>query len=138
MELFEGNSYPVRVGSGHVLYAAGRGDVIVRVPGPSGSSVTHTLEGVLYIPGIQKNLLSVNKSTKKGMTVVFEHGGKTVKYLKNNRLLTVVPHEANQAAKANVTDCSLIKWHERMGHPNFKTLRQMINKSTVLDLKGIL
>lgn len=129
-------------------YAGGRGDILVRVPGPSGSNVTHTLGGVLYIPGIQKNLLSVNKSTKKGITVVFEHGGKTVKYLKNDRLLvsgsiygkslyalefqTVTPCEANEA---NVIDCSMMNWHERLGHPNFKTLRQMVNESTVLDLR---
>lgn len=146
MEIFANKEFPVRVGNGNFVYAHGRGDVQVSAAGPGGELIVHTIQKALYVPDIKKNLLSIGSTTKKGMTVVFEEGGRHVKFQRDGLLVVDGLKHGNGLYKLNLKpvlsceanvalDCSLMAWHERMGHVNFKTLKSMVSKSAVLDLK---
>lgn len=142
-EAYPERSYTVRVGDGALIDAKGRGDVEVYTN--NSEKVIHTLKNVLHVPDIQKNLLSISRSTQKGMKVTFEEGGNSVVFMKDNKItLTGVKHSnlyklnlrPVKVAEANVAISDSIRvWHERLGHVNFKTLKQMRDQKTVDDLK---
>lgn len=133
----------MRVGDGSLIDVRGRGNINVLVKRVDGSVQTHTIADVLYVPKIEKNLISICKSTKKRFKVTFEEGGNRVIFEKNGNLildgvkcnnlyklnLHPVQVEANMAAQD-----SMQIWHERLGHVNYKTLKQMHEKKTVEDL----
>lgn len=68
LTFYADKSYKMRMGNGDVLYAKGRGDVVVRVMHGSNAEVEHVITNVLLVPKLKKNLLSVSKATLKGMS----------------------------------------------------------------------
>jgi len=112
-----------------------------------------TLPGVLHIPGLAKNLISVSKMADAGVKIVFEKGrckmfrgamvlmrgvqygtlykllGKTIIGDCNN---TVVPESSNE--ENNVPEVSrgeAMLWHQRLGHIGEKGLQSLQGKSMV-------
>ena len=76
----------VKIGDGNLLTVAGIGDVDVKVRS-DGSCRKHTICNVWFVPGIKKNLLSIGRTSERGMKVIFETGGKRVLFCKNNQLI---------------------------------------------------
>lgn len=107
--------------------------------------MTHTIKDVLYVPKIEKNLISIRQSTEKGIRVIFEEGGTRVVFLrgdyvildgmKNNNLCRLNVSTITTDKAMVVTTASLKLWHERMGHVNYQMLRKMREKGVVDDLQ---
>lgn len=140
------NTYKVRMGNGEILYAKGRGNVIVKANNGYNSHGQHIIHNVLLVPKLTKNILSVNKSACKGIDVIFRAGGKIVQFMKEGNVLVngklygsglyVLQFQTILQSEANVASTpTLMIWHERLGHPNLVTLKEMITKSTVDNLK---
>ena len=139
-------SHKVKIGDGNLLTVVGIGDVDVKVRNSNGSYCKHTICNVWFVPGIKKNLLSIGRASERGMRVIFEAGGERVLFYKNNQLIVGDFRENDKLYKLSfmpvnkiVDSCvaitnTLMEWHERLGHVNFQTLRQMISNSCVNDL----
>jgi len=92
-----------------------------------------TLENVLCVPKVKKNLYSIGTATNKNLKVVFKENK-----LEIFRLLAVGIKQVNYCYKmlfkivrncrANVSVSNpVMLWHERLGHVNFQTLKKMID-----------
>ena len=129
-ELFMGNSSSSKV--------EGRGKVILKMT--SGKELT--LNDVLHVPDICKNLVSGSLLSKNGFKLVFVSDkfvltknemfvGKD--YLSDGffkmNVMTVVPKSINNNkidSSAYLLESSNI-WHGRLGHVNYDTLRRLIH-----------
>lgn len=100
------------------------------------------LENVLYVPKIRKNLFSVGVCTSKNIDVLFK--GDSVVLMSNREVVAEGVKQENKiyrmfcktkAAKpceeASLAACDLQKWHERLGHVNQRTLREMAEQGIV-------
>lgn len=138
------NTYTVRVGDGTHINARGR-DIDVKMNYADGTTAVYTMTNVLYVPKLRKNLLSIIKTTDRGIKVAFLEGGNRVLFEKNQQLvvdgvrsdnlyrLNIKPLHAAEAQL--VTSNSLKLWHERLGHVNYQTLKQMRDRETGEDLQ---
>lgn len=147
LNMFNNNNNKVRVGDGGLLTAVGIGDIDIKVANSDGSHSIHTICNVWYVPGIKRNLLSIGRSSERGMRVIFVEGGRKVLFYRNNKFivdgvrkddklyrLNLLPVIKSAEANAAIGN-SLMDWHEKLGHVNFQTLRKMISISCVNDLK---
>lgn len=103
------------------------------------------LHGVLHVPNLRRNLFSEGMITRKGYSIVKKdsnaliyNGDEVVMCakMKLNNLYeldieTVVPDTCNLVQK-NKSDIK--KWHERLGHLNFKEIRKMSMNNIVEGL----
>jgi transposase InsO family protein len=100
------------------------------------------IENVLYVPEMKKNLFSVGMCTTRGLEVLFK--GDYVNIHGDNELLAFGVKQENEIYRmvfrvknarsniqANASTSDLRVWHERLGHLNFRTLREMVNKNLV-------
>ena len=137
--LFERDTFSVRLGDGYILHARGRGDVEVKVLTPGVSDPNFIIKDVLYIPNLDKNLLSTTKTAQKGCSVTIQEGGNRIIFVKNNKIILdgsrtndllklnlnpIFTKQCKQAQLNAVCNATLTIWHERMGHLNFKSLRK--------------
>ena len=130
-QLFMGNSSSSKI--------EGQGKVVLKMT--SGKELT--LNDVLHVPEIRKNLVSGSLLSKKGFKLVFfsdnfiltKNGMYVGKGYMSNELfkmnvMTVVPHIKN-INKKNTSYAYMLEssnvWHGRLGHVNYDTLRRLIN-----------
>ena len=130
-QLFMGNSSSSKV--------EGQGKVVLKMT----SSKEFTLNDVLHVPEIRKNLVSGSLLSKKGFKLVFvsdnfiltKNGMCVGKgYMSNGlfkmNVMTVVPPIKN-INKKNTSSAYMLEssnvWHGRLGHVNYDTLRRLIN-----------
>ena len=130
-KIFMGNSSSSKV--------EGQGKVVLKMT--SGKELT--LNDVLHVPEIRKNLVSGSLLSKKGFKLVFVsdnfiltknrmYVGKG--YMSNGlfkmNVMTVVPPIKNinnkNTSSAYMLESSNV-WHGRLGHVNYDTLRRLIN-----------
>lgn len=69
----------VTVANGKELEAQGVGECLFKTKTSDGDINEIRLEKVLYVPELESNLISVNKITSKGCTVIFENNKCLVK-----------------------------------------------------------
>lgn len=92
-----------------------------------------TINNVLYVPGLEFNLLSVSKLEANGFKVIFEN--RKGKILKDSQVYAVA-HRSHQVYELEVlsqtTIASLAQvkedgeiWHERYGHIGFNYLKKV-------------
>ena len=145
-QLFMGNSSSSKV--------EGQGKVVLKMT--SGKELT--LNDVLHVLEIPKNLVSISLLSKKGFKLVFvsnnfiltKNGMYVGKgYMSNGlfkiNVMTVVPLTKN-INKTNTSSAYMLEssnvWHGRLGHVNYDTLRRLINMECLpkfkLDPSGIL
>lgn len=133
-------SFPITVGNNEVIYAQGKGTVDVK--SLSGGDIT--LTNVLYVPKLGRNLLSLGAATKMQVNVKF--GKDVIEMSKNSRRLATghrLPNnlyemdfiQVNNAANTSVQEATLQVWHERLGHVNYGSVRQLANSSAVEGMK---
>ena len=130
-QLFRGNSSSSKV--------EGQGKVVLKMA--SGKELT--LNDVLHVPEIRKNLVSGSLLSKKGFKLVFvsdnfiltKNGMYVGKVYMSNELfkmnvMTVIPPIKN-IDKKNTSSAYMLEysnvWHGRLGHVNYDTLRRLIN-----------
>ncbi|KAH9746354.1 CCHC-type domain-containing protein [Citrus sinensis] len=139
-KLFMGNSATSEIES--------QGKVILKMT--SGKELT--LNNVLYVPEIRKNLVSGSLLNKHGFRMVFEsdrvvlskNGMYVGKGYVDDRLfklnvMTLKPTINNKATSSAYLLESSNLWHGRLGHVNFNSLRKLINMKHIpnfqIDLK---
>ncbi|KAG8485239.1 hypothetical protein CXB51_021138 [Gossypium anomalum] len=121
----------VKIGDGHCIQAEGIGDVIICTP--SGNKL---IPNVLFVPEIDRNLLSIAQLLEKGYTVVFKGKECQISYQKGSILMTVPMSDKSfivdwnkdleSAYAASIEESKL--WHQRLGHANYRPMARMINK----------
>ena len=138
-QLFMGNSSYSKV--------EGQGKVVLKMT--SGKELT--LNDVLHVPEIRKNLVSGSLLSKKGFKLVFvsnnfilsKNGMYVGKgYMSNGlfkmNVMTVVPLikniNKNSTSFAYMLESSNV-WHGRLGHVNYDTLRRLINMECLPNFK---
>lgn len=95
-----------------------------------------TIENVLYVPKLKKNLFSVGATTNKNLKAIF---CKDKMEIYSDRLVAVGIKQSNHCYKmlfktvtettANVSTVdSALPWHERLGHINFQALKEMADQ----------
>src|SRR5579871_4424427 len=130
------------------LHGIGIGMIEVTVEGAGGEHVKVTLENVLYVPGIESNLLSGNALIKRGFEVsmhptkgtnILRDGeviAKTVSYGGLTRLKTIDNEIAAYKARGKEATKPPQKlpygvWHRRFAHLgawNLKRVEQMVDR----------
>lgn len=107
------------------------------------SGKTLTLQNVLHVPSVRKNLISGSLLVQAGYKIVLE--ANKVVITKNDVFIgkgfifdglfkmNVIPKCLNNKSPSstilNVESCDV--WHGRLGHVNFGTLRRMINLNLI-------
>ena len=107
------------------------------------SSKELTLNDVLHVPEIRKNLVSGSLLSKKGFKLVFVSDNFILTknemcvgkgYMSNGlfkmNIMSIVPPIKN-INKKNMSSAYMLEssnvWHGRLGHVNYDTLRRLIN-----------
>ena len=126
----------VLMGDDSVLQAIGRGSILVDTK-VGGCTKRLRFKDVLYVPKLQSNLLSVSKIVEGGLNVQFGALGCSVKTQNGEtqaiasqdgklfrlRCKTVIRGERAQVATS--TKDGLVLWHQRMGHLNVQSLKNL-------------
>ncbi|PHT41242.1 hypothetical protein CQW23_20096 [Capsicum baccatum] len=96
-----------------------------------------TLNNVLYVPELRRNLISVSLLDKNGFKCVTVSGKIVVSkgemyvgkgYLEEGLYkMNIMTVEMNKHSNSSYLLESYNLWHERLGHVNYKTLRKLIN-----------
>lgn len=141
---YDENTYTVKVCNGTQIDVRGRGDVDISVMYANGTSKVFTITNVLFVPELSKNLLSIMKTTERGVEVTFKEGGQRVIFKKDNKLimdgvkcdnLYKLEIRPISVSESHVVISDSVKlWHERLGHVNYSTLKQMRDNKVVNDL----
>ena len=130
------SSHLVELGDKSVIEAHGEGQITCKlgIDGNfSGESVN--LHGVLFVPTLGKNLLSVPNLAKYGVSVMFERA--SCEFLRENRIIgrTTLSSESmyhlpvsvcTESAMVALTKDSMDIWHARLGHLNREDLKKFI------------
>ncbi|MCO5612439.1 hypothetical protein L7F22_066706 [Adiantum nelumboides] len=136
------NPVPVFLGDDHRLNAKGVGHMPVTLP----SSTQVLIHGILHIPSLSRNLLSVTAATSKGSSIEFFHdycvihfklpsgGYEVLRLPQKDRLYPILlsptdNQTANPTSFAMTTTLtkasSTLLWHYHLGHINSPTLHRM-------------
>ena len=109
---------PIYLPDGATIPAVGKGDYVF-----GDAPNTHSISGVLHVPDLQQNLLSVTKLYDQGYSVSFTPTGCTVidaagcpaltGYRSNGHYLVPIASEAVLAVQLSPAQL----WHARLGHP---------------------
>ncbi|XXG43377.1 hypothetical protein AAC387_Pa01g3427 [Persea americana] len=121
------------MGNSAISKVEGQGQVVLKMT--SGKELT--LNNVLHVPDIRKNLVSVSLLSKKGFKLVFESDKfvliKYVMYVGKGymsdglckmNVMTIVPNKKNSSAY--MLESSNV-WHGRLSHVNYDALRRLVN-----------
>ena len=102
------------------------------------------LSGVLYVPYLGKNFLSISALDGKGATVSFENvlcilssSGHIVGTARKNNGLYKVKVEPITQANVAMNEQSIPFWHSRMGHVSKDVIRQLPGGKSVTGVKKI-
>jgi len=133
----------VKFANDNTLAAEGVGDVLIMRKDGKRSVISN----VLYIPGMKSNLLSIGQLVEKNYKVSIED--KMMRVLDSNgRLILKAPMSQNRTFKielnvmehkclATATSRDEWIWHYRLGHLNFKDIRDLKRRNMVLGLPEI-
>lgn len=132
------DEFPVKLGNNFELSVKGIGEIQIEC-WINGEWVKSIMTNVWYVPGLRKNLFSEGVVTKNGMKVTKENNRAEI--YEDGLLKAIAVRESNNLYKLLFRTCigeantiaqeSLKTWHDRLGHVNFKTLRNMINKEII-------
>lgn len=133
----------VRFADDRTMKVEGVGKVMIRKKDGSLCYIT----GVLYVPGMKSNLLSIGQLLEKGYRMVLEDKAMKVYdtehnllmkgILSNNRIFKIELGMLLQQCLATAVDKEEWLWHFRYGHLNFGDLNRMQSKAIVKGLPHI-
>lgn len=108
---------------------------------------TFILNGVLYVPELSKNLLSVNAITENQGEVIFsedkvsimKNKTKVLEGTKNEKGLYVVDLNANEENQetsylAETKEEKVINWHRKLGHLNINSMKKLIKEKMTIGI----
>jgi hypothetical protein len=121
----------------------GTGSVSVKTT----SGQTHSINEVLYIPGLRKNLLSVGSIADLGNKIIFDSTGCKIISKKSGQLIAQAKRDAtNGLYRMDFAESSINSvetdsdeeqaklWHQRMAHLNYQYLHYLSQKNLVKGL----
>ncbi|XP_073019283.1 uncharacterized protein [Primulina eburnea] len=131
----------VELRSGHVTYGGGAKG---RIAGKGTLNVDGlpNLHNVLYVEGLNSDLMSISQLCDDGLHVKFDKDNCEVFDNANTRILTGTRSAGNcyQLGEDLVCNHSKVSelnlWHQKLGHANFKTLKNLGKYDAVRDLTG--
>lgn len=139
------NSEPIFLGDNEQCDVEGEGTILIQRY-VNGAWQKASIDNVLYVPRIEKNLFSVGVCTTKGLEVVFKNN--SVKIVDGDEVLATGIKQDNEIYRmlfrkdntkkvneASVATADLRVWHERLGHANCRTVRDLIKKGLVSGVK---
>lgn len=140
MENYVNGDYgKVHLADDKTLKIMGKGDVRVKLP----NGTTWKLQGVRYIPGLKKNLISVGQLDVEGYCTIFSDGewkitkgALVIARGKKNGTLYVTSNLENIIAIADNGGNSNL-WHQRLGHMSEKGMKTLLSKGKLPDLKSV-
>ena len=127
----------IYLGGNRAIEAFGEGKVNLSCYDES-HAVALTLNKVLYVPNLSKNLLSVPAMTQMGADVLFDEGKCIIS--KNERKFTTghlldsklyIVNRDGEAHIASTTSQSLEQWYCRFGHFNYSYIDRLIKGKLV-------
>lgn len=97
----------------------------------NGKKLQITIKDILIVPGLEHNLLSVQKLERNGYRIVFENGIRSIEKdgriaavaELNERQLYVLKLYANE--EIALMSESIEVWHKRLGHLNYESLKRL-------------
>ena len=123
------------MGNSTISTVEGQGKVVFKMT----SRKELTLNNVLYVPEIRKNLVSSSLLNKHGFRIVFESDkvvlsksglyvgkGYVCDGLFKLNVMTIKPNNNKASSSAYLLESSNV-WHGRLGHVNYDTLHRLIN-----------
>jgi hypothetical protein len=128
----------IKFADNRTIPAEGVGDVLIT--GKKGNQALIT--GVLYVPAMKTNLLSMGQLLEKGFIMHLEDRQMEVFDAKHNTILRaplsqnrtfqvkISPNESHCLASVKISDQAWL-WHLRYGHLNFNSLNYMKNNELV-------
>lgn len=132
----------VTIANGEKLRAEGLGEISISIDGQN-----IRMTDVLYVPGLDGNLLSISALNRKGLSVYFHQHG--VDIMQDNAIVATgmskgkmyVLHTSQTALITRDIDDTMAKgditpyqtWHTRMGHPSTQRLRDLHNYASGID-----
>ena len=134
----------VTLGDGSSIETSERGTVKLKLKQVDGTYKDCTLYDVLYVPELSYNLLSITKATELGKTVKFDKS--TCVIISNGDIVG----SATKTGSLYYLNCQMISshqrvntvkegesakvWHQRFGHLNVSSLKQLASKQMVTGL----
>ncbi len=137
----------VFMGDDTILEAIGKGSIKATLQ--VGGQLTHTtITQVLHVPKMKNNLISMSKLISEGFKVEFDKDGCKVNDAREvvvaqarrdkNLYLLNVKVRKDMAHIANSSEESAMLWHERLGHLNMASLKELDAMVDGMNLKEIL
>lgn len=126
--------YPIRVGNGELVYAKGKGTVLV-ISQVKDREFKIRFRNVQYVPDISDKLISIGVADAAGWEIRFGSG--KVAMIDNCGDIAVLGHKVTeQIYKPNVkvpmrasihrSVRTLEEWHRSLGHPSMQTIATMV------------
>ncbi|GJW56811.1 retrovirus-related pol polyprotein from transposon TNT 1-94 [Tanacetum coccineum] len=131
----------VKLGDGRYTRAKGRGTIAINT-----KKGTKYISRVLYVPELERNMLSVPQMIKNGYGVNFKKDSQCVitdSHDSKIAILDMVNYsyylklDVANASAFSVTEDDSMKWDKRNGHFNYRTLKHMNTTKLVRDMPPI-
>lgn len=121
------------------IEAQGKGNVIIKIRNKRNLE----LQNVLYVPEMSTNFISVSRCVENGLSVKFCDKYATIakgdyEVLRAQRKYNLFIFEIEEHKVFQLRDNGLQLWHNRFGHLNYRSLKEMINKELIrgINIKG--
>ena len=138
MKNFKKISKPLCLANNQRTFITGVGEINVQ----NQNGLTQKLVDTFYVPDLKMNLMSVAKIVDSGCKIIFEPRTATILSDKDEVLQVANRHgnlyfieSANLVVESQKS--KIMQWHERLGHLNEFSLRNMSSKGTVRGLDFI-
>ncbi|XP_028230565.1 uncharacterized protein LOC114410848 [Glycine soja] len=144
IDLDTSRSKKVKLADSRTLNVEGVGNILIRRK----DGKTTFIESVLFVPGMQCNLMSVGQLVEKGFSVIMQNDSLKL-FDPNKRLVLRSSLSKNITFQANINvayaKCGTAivakeescLWHLRFGPLNFRSLSQLQSKDKVIGLPNV-
>ncbi|GKD43761.1 retrovirus-related pol polyprotein from transposon TNT 1-94 [Tanacetum coccineum] len=131
----------VKLGDGRYARAKGRGTITINI-----KKGTKYISRVLYVPELDRSMLSVPQMIKNGYGVNFRNDSRCViTDSRNSEIASLdmvndsyyLKFDVANASVFSVTEDDSMKWHKIFGHFNYRTLLHMYTTKSVRDMPSI-
>lgn len=133
----------VWVANGAKARSKGRGSGRIGVVDGAGRKRDVPVEGVLYVPEMKSNLLSVKRLVQKGFVVTFDASG--AKILRGEKVCAVVESAGNlfvlrqtdeSVSMATTSNECIHTWHRRLGHRDCEAIVKLQDLTDGMKLRS--
>lgn len=131
----------VTVADGKKETVKGVGSCKIFCYGHNGEAKEILLSGVLYVPELDMNLVSVGRLVQKGAKVTFDEMGCTI--ASGNRIAAIAPwrnhlrmvEQANVAAEPCHEKGCVHEWHRKLGHRDVQAVLDLERRQLATGIK---